>query len=48
MNKPFRSSNFSFRPTTMAAALMRAGIKGSSGPQMVRESKISLPTPRKG
>ncbi len=37
MNKPFRSRDFNFRPTTMAAALWRAGINRPA--QLVREPK---------
>ena len=39
----FRSDAYTFRPTTMSAALMKAGIKGSQGPQMVREEAIVRP-----
>ena len=42
MKRNFNSKNWSFRPTTLSGALMRAGIKGSHGPQMVRESVATV------
>lgn len=46
MKKPFNSKDFVFRPTTLSAALFRAGVTGKT--HMVREQAIVRPVRTNG